>query len=79
MSLTILSSVACPALPYSSTFSQKTATFSGGWGEVIGYEIWVLIFSTNSSEIFLVLRRIERDIINVHRPSCKAPVILVRF
>jgi hypothetical protein len=31
------------------------------------------------SEIFLILRRIERDIINVHKYSCKVPVILVKF
>ena len=31
------------------------------------------------SETFLILRRIHRDIImNVHRPLCKVPVILVR-
>jgi hypothetical protein len=29
---------------------------------------------------FLILRRIQRDTIrNVHRPSCKVPIILVRF
>ena len=29
---------------------------------------------------FLIVRRIRRDnIINVHRSSCKVPVILVRF
>jgi len=39
----------------------------------------VLIFSTNLSEIFLILRRIQQDtIINVHRCSCKVPVIFVR-
>jgi hypothetical protein len=31
------------------------------------------------SETFLILRRIQWDIINVHRSSCKVPVILVRF
>jgi hypothetical protein len=32
------------------------------------------------SEIFLILRRIQRYIIiNIHRSSCKVPVILVRF
>ena len=46
----------------------------------IAHEMRVLIFSTNSSEIFLNLRKIERGIIiKVHRPSCKVPVILVRF
>jgi hypothetical protein len=28
---------------------------------------------------FLILRRIQRDIINLHRSSCEVPVILVRF
>jgi len=32
------------------------------------------------SEIFLILRKTERDIItNVYRSSCKEPVILHRF
>ena len=30
------------------------------------------------SETFLILRRIQRDITNAHRTSCKVPVILVR-
>ena len=39
----------------------------------------VLIFST-TSEIFLILRRIQRDAtINEHWSSCKIPVILHRF
>ena len=40
----------------------------------------VLIFSTILSETFLILTRIQRDIIiNLCRASCKMPVILVRF
>jgi len=32
------------------------------------------------SETFLILKKTERDIIiNLYRPSCKVPVILVRF
>jgi hypothetical protein len=36
-------------------------------------------FCTNLSEIFLILRRIERDIINVRRSSCNLSFILVGF
>jgi len=33
-----------------------------------------------SSEIFVILRRIHRDILtNVHRSLCKVPAILVKF
>ena len=41
--------------------------------------MFVLIFSANVSETFLILRRIERDIINILRSACKGPVILVIF
>jgi hypothetical protein len=42
--------------------------------------VCVLIFSTILSEMFLVIRRIQRDmIVNVCRSSCKVPVIFDRF
>jgi hypothetical protein len=39
----------------------------------------VLILCTILSEIFFILRAGKRDIINIHRSSCKVPVVLVRF
>ena len=40
----------------------------------------VLIFSKISSEIFLILKIIDRDILtNTEMPSRKVPVILVKF
>jgi len=39
----------------------------------------ILIFCTILSATFLILRRTERDIINVLRSSCKVPAILARF
>jgi hypothetical protein len=45
----------------------------------VGYKICVLIFSTTFCETFLVLRKDERDIINVHMSSCKIPFIMSDF
>jgi len=48
--------------------------------KVSKYKLRVLIFSTNFSEIFLILKRTELYIIrNVHWYSCKLPVILLRY
>ena len=57
---TILSSVACPALTYFSTLSHKQHDFRK---QVTEYSMCVMIFSTNISETFLILRRLERDMI----------------
>jgi len=74
----ILSSVACPALPYFFHIISQTARFSAGrdyWTQnVFWFSLQLL------SETFLILRRNGRDIItNAHRPSCKIPVVIVRF
>jgi hypothetical protein len=72
----IFSSVACLALPYFSTLSHKWHDLRKN---VIEHKMCVLIVSAILPETFFILRRIERDIINVHRSSCKVLVILVGF
>jgi hypothetical protein len=72
----ILSSVDCPAVPYSSTLHQNRRDF---WTIFTEHKMRVFIFSATLSETFLILRRIRRDIINVPRSSCKLRVILVIF
>ena len=56
---------------------SSKARFSGK--KVIEHKMCALIFSIILSENVHILRRIQRDIINVHRSSCKVPVILVLF
>jgi hypothetical protein len=74
----ILSCVASLAPPHFSTLAHKRHDFRKN---VIEHKMCVLIFSTKLfSETFLIMRRIQRDtIINVHKSSCKVPVILVIF
>ena len=64
------------ALYHISPHYLKTAKFSG---KMVKHETCVFILSTIFSEIFLILRAIQLDIINVHNSSSKLPAIIVRF
>jgi hypothetical protein len=73
----ILLSMACRAVKDSSILSHKRYGFRE---KVFERKMFVLIFSTTLSEIFLILIIIQRDIIiNIHSSLCEVPVILVRF
>jgi hypothetical protein len=74
----ILSSIACLALPYISTFSHKRHDFRGGGGTLLNIKFVFWLSLQLLAETFLTLKRIERDV-NVHTYSRKVPVILVRF
>jgi len=72
-----VSSMASLVLPYFSTLFHKRHDFCK---KVIEHKTGVLILSTNLCETFLILNRIERDIIViVLRSSHVIPIILVRF
>ena len=79
----VLPSVSSPALSHFSVLSHTSRENWGAGregGEGIEYEICAFIFSTSYSDIFLVLKRIHRGfIINLHKSSCKVPVILGSF
>jgi hypothetical protein len=67
--------MACLALPYFPTFSQKRHNFRT---KGIEYKMWFRFPLQLSSEIFLILRRIQRDItINALQSLLNVPVILV--
>jgi hypothetical protein len=69
----ILSSVACLALPYFSTLSRTLQNFRK---KVIKRRIECVVGLSlqHSTEIFLILTRIEREIIvHVHTSSCEVP------
>jgi hypothetical protein len=57
----ILPSVACLALPYFSALHHKRQNFRGR--KVTEYKICAMILFTTLSEKFLILRRIQWDII----------------
>ena len=73
----MLSSVARLAVPYFFHIISQTVRFSENMLLNIKCVFWfsLQIFF----EAFLILRRIQRDVINVKTPSCKVPIILVRF
>jgi hypothetical protein len=76
--LAILSSVTCLASPYFSTLFHKGHDFRKK--KNIGYKMCVLIFSKNLSEISMILKIVQQDIIiNVYTLSCKASFTLAGF
>jgi len=75
VSKTCLSSVDWLTLQYFSTLSKQRHDFR----EKVN-EHKMCFVSTNTSEIFLILRKIQRNITtNVYRCKCKVTVFLVRF
>ena len=69
----ISSSVACLTVPYFSTLSHKRLDFRR---KLLCIKCVCLFSLQISSPTYLTLRRYEWDIaINVHRSSCKIPVI----
>jgi len=73
----ILSSVACLAVPYFFSCYLIKGTIFGR--KVFECKIYVLIFFQLLSETYLILRRIQRDIMNGLRSLSKVSVVLVRF
>ena len=73
----MLTSVTCLSVPYFLHILIKGTIFIKMF---IENKMRVLIYSTNLSETFLILRKIQRDnIINVHKSSCNVTFTFVRF
>jgi len=73
----MLSCVARVAVPYFSTSAHERHEFLA---KVTEYKMCCFDFFLQPlSETFLIVRRIYRDVINVHKCSSEVPVILVRF
>ena len=71
----ILSSMARPAQQYFPTYLTNGMIWGGGGSLHVNSVFW---FSLQLSfQTFLILRRIERDIINVHSSSGNVRLILV--
>jgi hypothetical protein len=76
----ILTSVACPALPYFPTLSHKRHDFRGE-GELFSINLCFDFLYNFCLKHFLVPRRIERDIVNVRTVGLqvKCPLFLSYF
>jgi hypothetical protein len=72
----LLSPVAFLFLQHFSLLSRK---WHKVWRNVIEHKIGLLIFSTNLSEIFHILRIIQQGGINVLKFSRKLPVMFATF
>ena len=73
----ISSSIVCLVVPYFSTLSHKRHYFRK---KFIIKNVGCDFLYNFLSDTFLILRKIQRDIIiSVQRSSCKVPAILVRF
>jgi hypothetical protein len=73
----VMSPVACVAIPYFSTLSNKQHDCQE---KVTEHKILFVFYLQLLSETFLILRRIQRHIfINVHTSACKVPLFLPYF
>jgi hypothetical protein len=72
----ILSSVPCLAASYFPTLSHKQHDFRK---KVTEHKMYFDFLYNFSLKHFIILRRIQQDIINLYRSSCEVPISLVRF